>query len=168
MRPVCTPALILATSLVCFSNCSNPRDASVALAQGPSVGDSAISKPLSRADLVSAGESTYWASNYDSARTLWRATLRRARAAGDDTSEARILTWLGLTSWRKGDYRDARQLGEGYHGEYPHTRWTDYFRWKVVRHQAILGAPYHVLEFNHGGHGKNGWGKMPAKYFPAV
>ncbi|MFN2637701.1 MAG: CHAT domain-containing protein [Gemmatimonadaceae bacterium] len=74
--------------------------------------DSGLSKPASGVDLVSAGESAYWASNYDSARTLWRATLRRARAAGDDTSEARILTWLGLTSWRKGDYRDARQLGE--------------------------------------------------------
>ena len=38
--------------------------------------------------------------------------LRHAQAAGDDTAQARILTWLGLTSWRKGDYRDARQLGE--------------------------------------------------------
>ncbi|MEA2765061.1 MAG: hypothetical protein QOK07_1465 [Gemmatimonadaceae bacterium] len=112
MRPVSTRALILATSLVCFSNCSNPRETSVALAQGPAVADSTLSKPASGVDLVSAGEATYWASNYDSARTLWRAALRGARAAGDDTSEARILTWLGLTSWRKGDYRDARQLGE--------------------------------------------------------
>lgn len=110
MRPVCTPALILATCLVCFSNCSKAPD--TARAQPRASANSIPSRPATGADLVSAGESTYWASNYDSARTLWRATLRRARAAGDDTSEARILTWLGLTSWRKGDYRDARQLGE--------------------------------------------------------
>jgi CHAT domain-containing protein/tetratricopeptide (TPR) repeat protein len=64
------------------------------------------------ADLVAVGESTYWAGNYDSARTLWRGALRRARDAGDRTSEARIITWLGLASWRKGDYKDARQQGE--------------------------------------------------------
>jgi CHAT domain-containing protein len=61
---------------------------------------------------VSVGESSYWAGNYDSAQILWRGALRRARDAKDDTSEARILTWLGLTSWRKGNYRDARQHGE--------------------------------------------------------
>jgi CHAT domain-containing protein len=38
--------------------------------------------------------------------------LGRARLAADQTSEARILTWLGLASWRKGDYAEARRNGE--------------------------------------------------------
>lgn len=117
MRPVVGPALFVATSLVCISNCSNPRDPPDAEAQpiggsGTPVVRNAPSVPASGADLVSVGESTYWAGSYDSARILWQGALRRARAAEDDTSEARILTWLGLTSWRKGDYRDARQHGE--------------------------------------------------------
>jgi len=117
VRPIVTPALILTASLVCISNCSNPRDPPDAEARtnrgsGPAVVRNAPSVPASGADLVSVGESTYWAGNYDSARILWRGALRRARDAGDDTSEARILTWLGLTSWRKGDYPAARQHGE--------------------------------------------------------
>jgi tetratricopeptide (TPR) repeat protein len=62
--------------------------------------------------LASAGESSYWAGNYDTAKTAWLVALRRAKANGDDAAQARILTWLGLTSWRKGDYRDARRLGD--------------------------------------------------------
>lgn len=100
MRSVVTPTLFLATSLFCCSTCSDAR------------GRSASPTRASAADLVAVGESTYWAGNYDSARTLWRGALRRARDAGDQTSEARIITWLGLASWRKGDYKDARQQGE--------------------------------------------------------
>jgi CHAT domain-containing protein len=98
-------------------SCSNPRDPPVAQARtnaasGSAVAGSTPSAPGSGEDLVSVGESTYWAGNYDSARALWRGALRQARTTKNDTAEARILTWLGLTSWRKGDYPDARQQGE--------------------------------------------------------
>ena len=109
MRSVCAPAL-MALSLVCLSECSSSRDVQAARAARASDGHTL--PPRSGVSLVSAGESTYWAGNYDSAQLLWRGALRTARAAGDNPSEARILTWLGLTSWKKGDYRDARQLGE--------------------------------------------------------
>jgi len=109
--------LLLATNLLWISGCSSKRDLPAAQAQTNgnralrSVRNTpSLSDP--RAALVSAGESSYWAGNYDSARTTWQVSLSRARATGDDTAQARILTWLGLTSWRKGDYRDARQLGE--------------------------------------------------------
>ncbi|HEY8852300.1 MAG TPA: CHAT domain-containing protein [Gemmatimonadaceae bacterium] len=81
------------------------------MAPGPAVrNDSSTRAP--GADLVSVGESTYWAGNYDSAVALWRDALQRVRDSGDEASEARIMTWLGLASWHKGDYKDARQQGE--------------------------------------------------------
>lgn len=112
-----TPALFLATSLAFLSSCSNPRDPRDTDTRPSSdsaapVGGGALSLPARGTQLVSIGESTYWAGKYDTAQILWRGALRRARADQDDTAAARILTWLGLTSWRKGDYRDARQHGE--------------------------------------------------------
>ena len=100
MRSSISRALVLATGLGCCASCSDARGRTALPARAPAT------------DLVSVGESTYWAGNYDSARTLWRGALGRARATGDRASEARILTWLGLASWRKGDYNDARQQGE--------------------------------------------------------
>ena len=117
MRSVVAPTLVLAISLVCCTTCSDARSSRAAEAR-PNGGSAAAvvrnasSTQVPGADLVSVGESTYWAGNYDSARTLWRGALRRARDAGDNASEARIITWLGLASWRKGDYKDARQQGE--------------------------------------------------------
>jgi CHAT domain-containing protein len=109
--------VLLATNFLWICSCSNQHDLPAAQAQSndkrapPSLRGATIpSDP--RATLVSAGESSYWASNYDSARAAWQVALRRAQVTGDDTAQARILTWLGLTSWRKGDYRDARQLGD--------------------------------------------------------
>jgi CHAT domain-containing protein/tetratricopeptide (TPR) repeat protein len=117
VRSVVGPVLFAATSLACICSCSNPRDTPAAqarpnVASGSAVVASAPSPPASGGDLVSVGEAAYWAGKYDSARTLWRGALRQARTARNDTAEARILTWLGLTSWRKGDYPDARQQGE--------------------------------------------------------
>ena len=111
------PVLLLATNLLWISDCANQRDLPAAEAQphgsrGPPSVRNVASTSNAHADLVSAGESSYWAGNYDSARTAWRVALRRAQANGNDTAQARILTWLGLTSWRKGDYRDARLLGD--------------------------------------------------------
>ena len=117
MKWVVSPTLALVSSLVWCSACSDARGPRAAEARpnGASPSVAARNSPPTRdpgVGLVSVGESTYWAGNYDSARTLWRGALRRVRAAGDKTSEARIITWLGLASWRKGDYKDARQQGE--------------------------------------------------------
>ena len=105
MRPVGGPVLFVVTSLACIYSCSNPRDTPDAQARTNAVSGSAVvatapPAPGSGGDLVSVGESNYWAGNYDSARTLWRSALSRARSVKNDTAEARILTWLGLTSWR--------------------------------------------------------------------
>jgi tetratricopeptide (TPR) repeat protein len=117
MKWAVSPTLALVSSLVWCSACSDARGPRAAEARpnGASPSVAARNSPPTSdpgAGLVSVGESTYWAGNYDSARTLWRGALRRARDAGDKTSEARIITWLGLASWRKGDYKDARKQGE--------------------------------------------------------
>jgi tetratricopeptide (TPR) repeat protein len=117
MRSVVTCALVLVASVVCCAGCSDARGSRAADARpnevsAPVAARNASSTHVPGAELVSVGESTYWAGNYDSARTLWRGALRRAHDAGDNAAEARIITWLGLASWRKGDYKDARQQGE--------------------------------------------------------
>jgi CHAT domain-containing protein/tetratricopeptide (TPR) repeat protein len=116
MKSVVSSALLLATSIVCCATCSDargsrPAESRPSVASAPAVRNASSTKAAG-ADLVSVGESTYWAGNYDSARTLWLGALRRARDSGDNASEARITTWLGLASWRKGDYKEARQQGE--------------------------------------------------------
>ena len=70
----------------------------------------AAAEPLD--SLLARGERVYLRGGYDTARTLWSTTLERARAAHDSLTQARALTWLGLTAWRQGDYREARRLGE--------------------------------------------------------
>jgi CHAT domain-containing protein len=61
---------------------------------------------------IARGESLYLHGAYDSARETWNAALLVARDARDSLSESRVLTWLGLTAWRTGDYANARALGE--------------------------------------------------------
>jgi len=69
--------------------------------------------PVSAMDsLIAVAESTYLRGQFDSALAMWNHTLARARATHDSIREGRILTWLGLTAYRKGDYRLARSLGE--------------------------------------------------------
>jgi CHAT domain-containing protein/tetratricopeptide (TPR) repeat protein len=62
--------------------------------------------------LLAAGERTYFAGKYDSARSLWTAALDRSRAGRDSVREARALTWLGIRAWKLADYALARRLGE--------------------------------------------------------
>lgn len=62
--------------------------------------------------LLVSGERVYLLGELDSAATLWNTALARSRVLRDSVTEARSLTWLGLTAWRKGDYRTARRLGE--------------------------------------------------------
>jgi CHAT domain-containing protein len=58
------------------------------------------------------GEAIYLRGQFDSASTLWRAALVRAKANHDSLAEARLLTWLGLADYRRGDYASARRQGE--------------------------------------------------------
>ena len=62
--------------------------------------------------LLARGERVYLRGAYDTAGALWTLALERGRAAHDSLAQARALTWLGLTAWRRGDYREARRLGE--------------------------------------------------------
>jgi len=54
----------------------------------------------------------YRRAEYDSVHALMDPALRDARAQYDSASEARILTLLGLTAYREGDFARARTLGE--------------------------------------------------------
>jgi CHAT domain-containing protein/tetratricopeptide (TPR) repeat protein len=62
--------------------------------------------------LLALGERQHLAGEYDSARAIWSLVLGRSRTTGDSVSEARALTWTGLTAWRLGDYVEARRAGE--------------------------------------------------------
>jgi CHAT domain-containing protein len=61
---------------------------------------------------IARGESLYLHGAYDSAQASWDAALLEARDTRDSLAESRVLTWLGLTAWRTGDYTRARTLGE--------------------------------------------------------
>ena len=62
--------------------------------------------------LRSAAEERYQRESYDSAAAILSAELIRARRAGDKKAEARAHMWLGMASWRLGDYKRARSEGE--------------------------------------------------------
>lgn len=62
--------------------------------------------------LLAAGQERYGRQAYDSARAIWSVELERARANSDSAAQARALMWLGLSSWRLGDYKAARRDGE--------------------------------------------------------
>ena len=69
---------------------------------------------LALADSVlTRAESLYWASEYDSAATLWSAALADSRSSGDRARETRVLTWLGLTTRQQGDLAAARSHLDG-------------------------------------------------------
>ena len=61
--------------------------------------------------LIAPGESLYIHGSYDSAEVLWRSALRRPGVQGSAT-EARLFSWLGLIAYRRGEYAEARQVGE--------------------------------------------------------
>jgi tetratricopeptide (TPR) repeat protein len=58
--------------------------------------------------LVTVGEQIYRREEYDSVRLALAPVAEQAWAAGDSAAEARARTWLGLASWRLGDYQRAR------------------------------------------------------------
>jgi len=61
--------------------------------------------------LLAPGESLYVRGEYDSAAATWNAALERPGLAGTPT-EARLFHWLGLAAYRRGEYSEARRLGE--------------------------------------------------------
>ncbi|HLG06427.1 MAG TPA: tetratricopeptide repeat protein, partial [Gemmatimonadales bacterium] len=61
--------------------------------------------------LVAPGESLYVRGSYDSATAVWTEALQGPGIAGS-AGEARLLHWLGLAAYRRGEYADARRLGE--------------------------------------------------------
>jgi CHAT domain-containing protein/tetratricopeptide (TPR) repeat protein len=65
---------------------------------------------VSPASLVVLAESTYFRAEYDSARAMLEEAIRRAPA--DSVLQARALTWIGLAALRRGDYANAREIGE--------------------------------------------------------
>lgn len=62
--------------------------------------------------IIAQGESVYLRGSFDTAQLLWIGVLDRIRTTHDSAREARVLTWLGLTAYRRGDYSRARALGE--------------------------------------------------------
>jgi len=60
--------------------------------------------------LVTVAESTYYRAEFDSARALLEEAIRRA--PDDSTTQARALTWMGLTAYRQTDYAAAQTFGE--------------------------------------------------------
>jgi CHAT domain-containing protein len=61
---------------------------------------------------MASAEELYWSGEFDSARVVLREVLAAARLQADTSTEARVLTWLGLADWRLGEYQEARRLGE--------------------------------------------------------
>jgi CHAT domain-containing protein/tetratricopeptide (TPR) repeat protein len=62
--------------------------------------------------LSTAAESLYQAGEYGRTREAWTAALNLIQSGRDHAAEARILTSLGLTEWRLGDYKGARARTE--------------------------------------------------------
>jgi CHAT domain-containing protein len=57
--------------------------------------------------LLEAGLAHYADEQFDSAHSVWTVALARARAAGEEPAEARILAELGLAEWRLGNLAEA-------------------------------------------------------------
>jgi CHAT domain-containing protein len=60
--------------------------------------------------LVALAESAYYRAEYDSARAMLQDAIRRA--PDDSATQARALTWLGLSAYRQSDNAAARTFGE--------------------------------------------------------
>jgi CHAT domain-containing protein/tetratricopeptide (TPR) repeat protein len=107
-RSVATLALLLAAVLaaawVVRGRDDRARVASATTSATPT--DSATAPTLAR------GESLYWGGNYTEARRLWRHMLARTRPGTDSLLVARLLTWIGLASYRLSEYPEARAVGD--------------------------------------------------------
>lgn len=69
-------------------------------------------EPVSSAEAV--GDSLYREGDFGDARRAYELVLEGGLGSGqrDSVARARVLTSLGLTAWRLGDYASARRLGE--------------------------------------------------------
>ena len=69
-------------------------------------------EPVAGIPGLAAAESAYYRGEYDSVKSMLSELVSDARKRSDVNTEARALTWLGLTAWREGDYTTARETGE--------------------------------------------------------
>lgn len=92
---------------------ASPRAAStvpVESARGGPTRAGPESRALSPDSLLALNRARYYRGAYDSARTGFQAVRASAAGHGDTSTEARALTWLGLTAWHQGAYPLADQL----------------------------------------------------------
>ncbi len=62
--------------------------------------------------LVAEAEEIYWGGDHKAAADVFSEALEHARSLHDTAAEASILTGLGNTAYRLGEYREWRRLGE--------------------------------------------------------
>ena len=89
------------------SDASRDREPSSDSAQLESTPDTAVV-----AHSLGEAEALYRRGEYDSAREALEPLLRTAQSESDSVSEALVLTLLGQTAYRQGDYPEARALSE--------------------------------------------------------
>lgn len=98
---------------VCLLACGPASPPTDAASRTPPSSASQERAPLSAIARAHAeAESTYYRSEFDSARSAFQAVLSAADAAGDSVSRGRALTWLGLTDHKQAHYESARTIGE--------------------------------------------------------
>jgi CHAT domain-containing protein len=95
----------LAVALLVFGSCD--RAAPPARTR-----ESSTTPAAHPAATTSVAESLYFRGEYDSAAAVWKNELDSASRTKDSLRQATSLMWLGLSAWRQGDNKSARELGE--------------------------------------------------------
>lgn len=105
---------LLALQTGCGEGVPAAADRAQAIERTPSASTTAEdATPLSGLEsLVVAADSTYAEQDYAAARAIFDDVRSRAGAGQDTRIEAYALTWMGLASWRLGDFTAARRFGE--------------------------------------------------------
>ncbi len=107
--PVLSLCLVLGTAItLCLAGCHSETNAT---RSATALKPRQITR-LQAADSLIVAESLYYRGEYDSVKGLLRPLVVVTRRKEDSITQARALTWLGLTAWRQGDYAEARRAGE--------------------------------------------------------
>lgn len=86
--------------------------AKLALPRNPATLAIALGVPVE--SLLVAAQERYGRQAYDSAAEILRVEITRTNAARDAPAQARARMWLGMASWRLGDYDSARTEGRNH------------------------------------------------------